>query len=353
MINFIQKYFSDKQGAPGYVTPIVLHDGKRVKRWAQLWHIKHDDQNNDGLTLNLIKWDKPEVVKSWEDEAEVRRKEISLGENEVILFDYLSLNYRSIGVRDEGKTFIIKGVDDINKIILANDAESAVKIKLAQKVISQMDNKCIVEILNNPGFASQIFGNLPRLRIDLLNNLKNDLASLLDKTERDVQNWIDAEPRSRCLIFGLEFIDYKREVTFGNSRFDLLTEQSGTDHVVIEMKSPNVEVFDIKNKQLKNGVKEEYALSADLAEAIPQVINYFDEYKREDDVTFKKNGVVKRHISKGIIVIGRNKKDDLVWQKHFCNLRHRISGIEIMTYDHLIEKMENQINNLKTLSDQI
>jgi hypothetical protein len=118
------------------------------------------------------------------------------------------------------------------------------------------------------------------------------------------------------------------------------------------MKSPNVKLFDVGRKPTNNGEKEEYVISKDLGEAIPQVIKYFDEYQRENDETFKKNGVLKKRVSKAIILIGRNEKDNTVWQEHFNRLRHRLSGIEILTYDHLVEKIGNQIENLKILSSE-
>jgi hypothetical protein len=246
-----------------------------------------------------------------------------------------------------GRAYLVKGVNDINNIMFTKDKD---KIELMEKLYSELDEESKNQLSKKPEIIKNIFSNLPRIRIDILEKLKNDLQNKLSLNEKEIQRWIDNEPKIRCLIFGLEFIDYKREVQFGNSRFDLLTEQSGTDHVIIEMKSPNVQIFEEKNKTLKNGLKKEFIISRDLAEAIPQTIKYFREYESGNDETWQKVGTTRKRLHKALIIIGR-KEVDPIWQQHFCDLNNRISGIEILTYDHLVEKMGNQINNLKELND--
>ena len=260
-----------------------------------------------------------------------------------VLLDCYQISRDGVG---GGKRVVIQGIDDINNLVITNEADKA---KLLLKVAEGITEKELIEFLASGNTLDSVLSNLPKLRIDILEKLKKDLTDRLSQNETTIQNWLDKKPKINCLIFGLEYIDYKRETQFGNSFFDLLTEQTGTEHVIIELKSPNVELFKIKRVQTKNGQKCEYVLSEDLSEAIPQIIKYFDEYKRENDESFKKNGVQREKVSKGIIVIGRNHTDDSVWQEHFIALRHRLSGIEILTYDHLIEKMERTITNLKSL----
>jgi Domain of unknown function (DUF4263) len=267
------------------------------------------------------------------------------------LFNNISEHYEisKLGVRG-GTRYVISTEKDIENIIFA---ESSDKKALARKVMSEISDTEARDIVSSDSkLIKGFFNSLPKIRVDILESLKTQLEGNLTQNEKNLQKWIDENRKVRCMIFGLEFIDYKREVSFGNSRFDILTEQSGLDHVIIEMKSPNVKLFDVVTKTTANGTKDEYIISKDLGEAIPQVIKYFDEYDRENDETFKKNGVSKKKISKAIILIGRNEKDNPVWQEHFNRLRHRLSGIEMLTYDHLVEKIGNQIENLKMLSNE-
>lgn len=260
-----------------------------------------------------------------------------------VLLDCYQISKDGVG---NGKRMVIQGLDDINNLIITKEADKA---KLLLKVSEDITHEQLLEFLSNGSTLGSVMTNLPKLRIDILEQLKQELTSRLDQNETSIQNWLDQNPKVNCLIFGLEYIDYKRETQFGNSFFDLLTEQTGTEHVIVELKSPNAELFKIKKTQTKNGQKDEHVISEDLGEAIPQIIKYFDEYKRENDETFKKNGVSKKNVSRGIIVIGRNHTDDSVWQERYISLCQRLSGIEIITYDHLIEKMERQIKNLKSL----
>ena len=257
--------------------------------------------------------------------------------------DFANKNYFKLEDKDiqEQKNFWLQNINLINNI-RKQDPE------LLLKIFSELSKKDFSDLLAKNGGVENLFKALPQIRIDILENLKKELNNKLNDNEKSIQQWIDEKPKTRCLIFGLEFIDYKREVQFGNSRFDVLTDQSGTEHIIIEMKSPNVLVFEEKNTKLKNGEKREFILSKNLAEAIPQAIKYFREYEHSNEETFQKAGAKRKKPNKAIIVIGRKVEDEL-WQQNFTDLNNRISGIEILTYDHLIEKMSNQITNLKNL----
>lgn len=303
----------------------------------------HERKNADGTWStnyeDLRKLKEGESVRIQLDSSQTQ----SLYKN---LTDHYEISKSGVG---NGKRFVVSGVKDIENIIFADTSN---KKALAEKVISEITDQEAGEIISkSKKLIKEFFTSLPQIRLEILESLKKQLEEKLAGSEKEVQKWIDENRQVRCLIFGLEYIDYKREVSFGNSRFDLLTEQSGTHHVIIEMKSPNVDLFETVSKKTTNGQKDEYIISSDLAEAIPQIIQYFEEYNRETEVTFKKNGVQKKSIAKGIIIIGRNKKDDPIWQSHYNGLCHRLSGVEILTYDHLVEKMSNQIENLKSLSD--
>jgi hypothetical protein len=276
--------------------------------------------------------------KGWE-----RQELFSLREDEVQgLRAFLNEQNALLGLKfDDKYATVVYSSEPVNQ----NDVQAA------QKLAIKLTPEQLEELLSSDEGIEVVNKSLPRLRVDLLQKLSTELSGLLEKAEMDVQQWLDENPKVRCLIFGLEYIDYRRETTFGNSKFDILTDVSGTEHVIIELKSPNKPVFQIRTIPLKNGVKKDYCLSPDLAEAIPQAIKYFAEYARESKETFRKNGTDQKKVPKVIIVIGRNVKDDPIWQDHYCDLRSRIAGIEILTYDHLIEKMQNQVTNLTKLSN--
>lgn len=316
----------------------IIKDTNRTKTVVTALHIPNASGqiHHYDITLYRYRRDKSSDTKDWQ-----LQRDFSLREEEVCAFyDFLSDQNQFIG-----KSFS----DKFATVIYSAQEINTKDIQNVRSLIRNLSTEQLEQIVASDVGVEAITKSLPRLRIDLLERLIIDLKSLLEKSEKDVQNWIDDDPKVHCLIFGLEYIDYKRETPFGNSQFDILTDISGTEHVIIELKSPNKPLFQIIERKLKNGVKKDYALSPDLAEAIPQTIKYFRDYDRESKETFIKNGTEQKKVPKAIIIIGRNIKDDSVWQDHYCDLRNRIAGIEVLTYDHLIEKLQNQITNLKKL----
>ncbi len=157
--------------------------------------------------------------------------------------------------------------------------------------------------------------------------------------------------KSRCLIFGLDYTNYKTEVQdSGGKRLDLLTSRiGGNAYVTIEMKSPNVDIFKIETKLNNNGGQStKYRLSDELARAIPQVLWYRRNYENSPspDIIEKagiENGAV---FDKCIILIGKKKSDEK-WMENFILLKKSLSSsLEIWTYTDLIEKLETTIQNL-------
>lgn len=226
-----------------------------------------------------------------------------------------------------------------------------------------------LRLLNDPAKKALVISNYADIQIKVLEEHKTFLESNLQKSETFIQDWIDGKidnngeannlsedevrkvKKSRCLIFGLEFIDHKREGEISSKRFDILTRisQGKNDYVLIELKSPNSDVFKVKiNSNQNEGESAEYSLSDDIARAIPQISDYRDLLENNaSDIEWQRIGLSKGKISKSLIIIG-TKKDDSVWVRHFSNLKRNLSSsIEILTYSDLILKLETTLNNLK------
>ncbi|MDD5693498.1 MAG: DUF4263 domain-containing protein [Patescibacteria group bacterium] len=195
------------------------------------------------------------------------------------------------------------------------------------------------------------FRELSRYQVETLKQLVEFLKNNLDKGEVFIQNWIDEENgkyrKQRCLIFGLEYVDPKREGRASQKKFDILADQTRESHILIELKSPNASVFKISERSNQNdGVIADYQLSPELSRAIPQILEYKDLYYNSTLVELQAMCIDKKKtISKCIIVIGR-REDNQVWKQHFDRL-HDSMNIEIVTYTDLIDKLENTINNLR------
>jgi hypothetical protein len=176
--------------------------------------------------------------------------------------------------------------------------------------------------------------------------------------ETAIQNWLDENDhkyrQSRCTIFGLEFIEFKREGSSSSKRFDILTRvgSSSLERILIELKSPTDDIFEIDKSETINDQTTEYKLHDKLSRAIPQILGYRSSLneKESGDQELEKLGIIKgkANIEKCIIIIGKNHTSD-VWRKNRSNLvRSLSSSLEIWTYTDLLNKLDATIKNLES-----
>lgn len=205
--------------------------------------------------------------------------------------------------------------------------------------------------------ASNIIKTASTLRA--LKSCKDKLESFIEdnSSETDVQNWIDEDEdshrRERCMIFGLEYIDFKREGSASRKRFDILTRVGlkNIERVLIELKGPCDDVFNVSTEPSANGSSQEYALHTKLARAIPQILEYKSilESKPPGDPDLVALGINEKiKINKCIIVIGKNSSDTR-WIQNKVNLAGSLnSSLEVWTYTDLLNKIDTTIQNIES-----
>lgn len=230
----------------------------------------------------------------------------------------------------------------------------------------------LTEFLNNRNNSEDIDSITEQLGIDvsellratstlkLLKSYREKLETFIneDATETDVQNWIDSDGhkyrQQRCMIFGLEYIDFKREGSVNSKRFDVLTRVSSkyVDHVLIELKSPGDDIFETIPSETVNDSTNEYHLHRELSRAIPRILEYKSslEGKEPGDAELEKLGIFgKPRIGKCIIVIGKHN-DNPRWLVNRENLvRSLNSSLEVWTYTELLNKLDSTIHNLERI----
>lgn len=208
----------------------------------------------------------------------------------------------------------------------------------------------------------------PKIQLETLKEYKQFLLNNLDKNETFIQNWVDGKidhdgnkisgtpeeiarlRKSRCLIFGLEFINHKREGAASQKRFDILTRMADgrNEYVLIELKSPSGKVFDVREEANRNGGKSTtYSLSDDISRALPQIASYKGLLRDASNVEWQQIGYSPGEVVKSIILVGTRPKNDLVWDDNYMHLKNGLSStIEIMTYTDLLERLDATIQNL-------
>lgn len=279
------------------------------------------------------------------------------------------LNLEEVLTADQKEEYVAK--NSTTKTILK--AVNAMQLEERNHLLTQLDhvipavkdggthydlNSLVIALKNfsgDPLLQNAAIIAYPQIQLD---TLKNNLAFLVDalennKSENDIQNWIDEGQRKyskqRCMIFGIEYVDPKSQGEISRKKFDILAEQNRRYHVIIELKGPKEDIFEVKKINNNNGgYSTEYKLSAELARAIPQVLGYKKLYKEMSSEELEKIGLRERkEISKCIIVMGK-RENETVWLENFDDLKNSLNSIEIWTYTDLVEKLENTIQNLET-----
>ena len=260
-------------------------------------------------------------------------------------------NHRQININSGSG----RAVRELTNFLLAQYEHIGTKI-LSSKVVveapSDMDVSEFIDKMN----SNQIEQFSQGVRVQTLKRYKEFLIENLDKNEKFIQDWLDKEDgkyrKQRCLIFGLEFIDHKREGELSRKRFDILTKTSNTnnEYVIFELKSPCDDVFKIEERETANlGKSTEYHLSPEISRAIPQILHYKNllENKSPDDDDLQRIGIEPGKVTKCIILIGKRYKDP-IWVSHFNSIRNNFSNVlEIWTYSDLIDKLDITIRNLE------
>jgi|SRR5690606_10612398 len=305
---------------------------------AKAFHIpnqKTGEIHHFDLSIRIFK--RKKKINNWEEQITTNESEIG---------KHLQLEIK------EGDG---KAVYELTQFLLAQ-YETIGKIIQNQKVIIDNNKDIDLNSLINSLSVNQIEELGTGVRIEVLKEYRDFLKNNLDKKESFIQKWLDDENgkyrKQRCLIFGLEYIDHKREGEISRKRFDILTKTSieRSEYVIIELKSPCDDIFKIVEKDNNNsGKTTEYHLSSEISRAIPQILNYKSmlESKSADDEDLQRIGITNCKVSKCIILLGQ-RKDCPIWNKNFINLKSNLSStLEIWTYSDLIDKLNVTIKNLE------
>lgn len=249
-----------------------------------------------------------------------------------------------------------KAVRELTNFLLAQYELIGTKVENDRVIIDKPTNHDVMTMLQNMTIE-QVENFSTGVKISTLKSYKTFLEDNLDKNESFIQSWLDEQDgkyrKQRCLIFGLEFIDHKREGELSRKRFDILTRSAlnQNEYVVIELKSPCDDIFKIvSNRTTNDGESVEYHLSSELSRAIPQILRYKSKLESSpvDDDDLRRIGVEKGPVRKCIILLGTRKRDDPIWEDHFKSLKENLSNnLDIWTYTDLIEKLEITIKNLE------
>jgi ribosomal protein S30 len=138
-------------------------------------------------------------------------------------------------------------------------------------------------------------------------------------------------------MFGMPYISVKGQRRSSTSDVpDLLLQRTDGFNDVVELENPTDRLFIEKSGR--------YEQSAELKEALAQIMDYLDDYAVRYYEEYYEDGL-DTYKPKGIVVIGRSGERDL--ERRRRQLNSYLHGIEIWTYDDLVNNAERIITLLE------
>jgi hypothetical protein len=177
-----------------------------------------------------------------------------------------------------------------------------------------------------------------RVRISELQNGVLQLRTMLDSgvtKESEYQKWFD----QHYWAFGNAYIakDDVRAISQSDN-VDMLLEQTASGmRDIIELKRPDMPVLQF-DKDHRN-----YYFSAHVSSAIGQCHRYLEVFSDNAKHGLLDASHIVSHYPEAIIVIGRSHDWDDKKQKELRGLNSRLSGIKVMTFDHMLAQAEAMI----------
>ncbi len=163
-----------------------------------------------------------------------------------------------------------------------------------------------------------------------------------ESSEAVYQRWCE----KHSWAFGNAYVlrDAVRTITAGD-RLDLLlpTVMSGLRDLV-ELKRPDMEVL------VWDSAHRNHYFSSDLSKAIGQCHRYLDVLAEAADAGLRDHPEIVAYHPRAIIVIGRSGDWTLEQQRALHGLNSRLTGMTVMTYDHLLSQGERLVEMLGAAS---
>jgi hypothetical protein len=328
-----------------------LKNTEKIKTVATALHIPGNSGAIDHYDIEIYRFKKEGkgVLAVW-----TKQEGFPLREDEVVeLYSFLTEQNSFIGRVFEGKDatviFTPKGTDApalLQQVSLI--AQNSGGRKMIDQLVSEIVKGTGEENLLTIGFTEDIIGKR-RKELDAFEAVIDNPAA---KEVGDIQAALKKIP----WVFGPEYksYDYRKagdEIPDGRlKRVDGLSD-------ILEVKLPSEEV-------LRVGTKGRRFISPKCAEAIGQLISYLEyyhsSYSTENDDETKEEILVDRlekyYRPKGILLIGRRSKtkvnatklasdNEPKFMRRILSYHH---GIEILTFDDLLERARNALDNIQS-----
>jgi antiviral defense system Shedu protein SduA len=321
-----------KSGRVDYGDPVVLHDSSKRRLVFIPFFIRHSDHSE--LAAKLVTYEKAPPPDDW---VLIEQKSISIGE--ACSRKLLTALRSRLAVAESGESgeFLVIRVAEGTAQIGAHDPA---KVAAAlTKVLSQDE---IVQHLKGTELSTELVSAFRgAIRLNEMRTAVAQLRQLLDSGEASepvYQDWCE----KHSWAFGNAYVvkDEVREISTGDALDLMLPSVIAGYRDIVELKRPDMAVL-YYDEPHKN-----FYFSAEVSKAIGQCHRYLDVLHEAAAKGLRDHPEIVAYHPRAIVVIGRSSQwsEDRLRALH--GLNRRLSGITVMTYDHLLAQGERLVEML-------
>jgi hypothetical protein len=159
-----------------------------------------------------------------------------------------------------------------------------------------------------------------------------------ESSERVYQKWCE----KHSWAFGNAYVmrDEVREISTGDTLDLMLPSVIAGYRDIVELKRPSMEVL------LYDEPHQNYYFSSDVSKAIGQCHRYLDVLHEAASNGLRDHPEVVAYHPRAIVVIGRSIGWGEEQHRALHGLNRRLSGLTVMTYDHLLAQGERLVEML-------
>jgi len=321
-----------KSGRVSYGDPIVLHDSSKKRLVVVPFFIPHTDHAE--LAIKLTTYAKARPPTDW---AIVEEKSLSLGEAASRKLLSTLKTHLAVAESSEDGNFLVIRVSEGTAQLGTHDP--ATVASALTKVLGQAE---IIRHLQSTELSSELISAFRgAIRLNEMRSAVAQLRHYLESgecTEPVYQKWCEMH----SWAFGNAYVvrDGVREISTGDTLDLLLPSVIAGYRDIVELKRPDMRVL-FYDDEHKN-----FYFSADVSKAIGQCHRYLDVLHEVAAQGLRDHPEVVAYHPRAIIVIGRSNEWNEGKLKALHGLNQRLSGVTVMTYDHLLAQGERLVEML-------
>jgi len=315
-----------RSGRVDYGDPVVLHDSSKRRLVLIPFFIPHSDHSE--LAVKLVTYEKAPPPEDW---ILIEQKSISIGEaSSRKLLAALRSRLAVAESGESGEFLVIRVAEGTAQLGAHDPAKVAAALT---KVLSQDE---IVQHLRGTELTTELVSAFRgAIRLSEMRSAVAQLRELLDSGEASeplYQDWCE----KHSWAFGNAYVvrDEVREISTGDALDIMLPSVIAGYRDIVELKRPDMPVL-FYDEPHKN-----FYFSADVSKAIGQCHRYLDVLHEVAAKGLRDHPEIVAYHPRAIIVIGRSSQwsEDRLRALH--GLNRRLTGITVMTYDHLLAQGE-------------